>query len=392
MVIVMRNITNNYRSVTDGGHEMTGWQNVNLGQLTVVVGSASHPSSTVVLAARLLHGLSGGADPEAVLADWPTAPDEKHPLLALSTSGKRVRLSCDVTNLDPAAGVLLGEAPSATYEIQVGFDENGIPRILAEELTGPAPAYYSGETADRTLLKRVEKSTVLPWASSVAGIFGGFSGSRRHYSFISSGLVTPKLVRPMAYEGVGEQSPESPSWRAVVMAADLVVSALENITVLNPLADDVRRRGGGSVPRLYSSGAGTLDVLAYLQKVAPETYEVVQNATCPRKIDGNEFLDWASCVEEPLARFLAVATALVAPAECFATGVAATSKVKPGQVFIAVDEPLRGAPWICRPALSPLLQLCAQTRNKQILLATTDPDFLSAVRGEPGRWSVHNLH
>ena len=367
---------------------MQGSHNVGLGLLTVITGSAS---SAVVLAVRLLHGLSGGTEVRHVVADWPTAPGEKHPLRAMTGPNTQASFGYTVAESYPIENSPFGNNHHDYYELRIKIDVRGVPQIVGEKLTGPAPAYKSGEVANRTLLRRVNRSTVFPYTSSVAEIYGGYRGTRPHHQFSSSGLLTPELVRPGDNRKIDNLDIDNVSHQAVVKAADLVVSALENIIVLNPSVDDVRRRGEGSTPRLYPSGAGTLDVLVYLRSVAPKAYEVVQKATCPWASDASEFFDWASCVSGPAARFLAVATALVAPVECFATGIANMSKVKPDTIFIVVDDLLRGAPWKHKSVVLPLLQLCAQTRDKQILLTTADPDFLPIARDISGQWLVRNL-
>jgi predicted ATPase len=353
--------------------------------LTVLTGRNSSGKSNALDGIEVLSRLAGGEE----LAD---ALDgrrrEGGPVRGGSRGcvphgGRSFKLGCTVA--------VDGAEIDLDVEVQVEPDL----RVVYEKLSGPAPSVGSATIEHRTLLESLD--TQPSSAAIEAGVYNGKRGRNPIHVFRDSRLLIAQLPARLI--------PRNRADRAVVQAAEAVISALRGTFHLDPVPHLMREYVSERDVELRRTGANLSAAIARLRREDRSTFRrlvglVRDVADTPirdltvtesglgdvmlalREGTANRELTPAREMSDGLLRFLAVATALLTANRGLDIdpGVVPTEG-PPGGVLLVVEELENGLHPSQADRVLRLIQETVKELDTQVIFTTHSPALLNALPG-----------
>lgn len=271
-------------------------------------------------------------------------------------------------------------------------------RIVSERLTGPAPAVESGDWATRDLMFSMPANRNA--AGLEAKVHNGKSGPNPVYIFRDTRLLTAQLPLRLA--------PNTKADRAVINAAEAVVSALRGVFHLDPVPhlmrsfvprrdSDLRRTGenlSAAVARLKVEDEVTFKRVADLVRhVADERIEAITTRSSELgdvmlalKEGPAEFeVTSAREMSDGLLRFIAIATAMLTSNRGLDVDKGLTHRDVPQGITVVIEELENGLhPAQADRVLKLILETSSQLATR-VIVTTHSPALLNAMSGKLNR-------
>lgn len=353
--------------------------------MTVLTGRNSSGKSNALDAAEVLSRLASGED----LYD---ALDGRRREGGPVRGGSRGCAPHGQNHFSLGCTVTLGRD---TYTLSVKVEVMPEPKIVAEKLSGPAPALESGIVEQRALLW-----TRQPDATSTgldAEIYNGKRGSNPASQFRDNRLLTTQLAARI--------DPKNKVDRAVLRAASAVTAALRGVFHLDPVPHlmrgyvserdtDLRRTGenvSAAVSRLkLDNPEDFARILKAVDEVADQAIQDIAVEASPlgdlmlalhEQAGARPDITPAREMSDGLLRFLAIATALLTSDRGLDIDPGLSTRDVRAGVLLVVEEIENGLHPSQAGRLLDLIRDAATAQATKVLITTHSPALLNAMTG-----------